>query len=187
MSRFLLVFSLWIFLTSCAAPAAPAAEVRIPEVRVEAQSPSGFAVADGTRPLTFPQDFGAHQDFRTEWWYYTGNLTSAEGRHFGFELTIFRVGLWPPETALPDNSEWYGRSVYFAHFAISDVASERFYAFERYARPGPGLAGAQAQPYRVWIEDWSVSESPSGIYQLHAAQDDVALALTLTDETGNFT
>lgn len=185
MSRLLMPFLLLAFLVSCAAPAAPAAEVQIPEaINPDQQNLSGFAVADGTRSLTFPEDFGAHEDFRTEWWYYTGNLTSPEGRHFGFELTIFRVGLFPPTTALPDDSEWYDRSVYFAHFAITDVASDRFYAFERYARPGPGLAGARAQPYRVWIEDWSVSESSSGIYQLQAAQENIALELTLTDEMG---
>jgi predicted secreted hydrolase len=74
--------------------------------------------------------------------------------------------------------------VYFAHFAVSDVTNERFYAFERYARPGPGLAGAQGKPYRVWIEDWNIEEDASGTYRLYAAQDEVALSLTLTDEMG---
>jgi predicted secreted hydrolase len=185
MSRKLLAFVLSIFLTSCTPPAAPAAEVQIPDaVSPELQNSSGFAVADGTRPLTFPADFGAHEEFRTEWWYYTGNLESSEGQHFGFELTIFRVGLLPPTTSFPGDSEWYDRSVYFAHFGVSDVGRERFYAFERYSRPGPGLAGAQAQPYRVWIEDWSVSESSSRSYKLHAAQGDVSIELTLTDEMG---
>jgi predicted secreted hydrolase len=185
MSRLLFLLTLLLFLTSCAAPTAPSADVRIPDVGSSAEEvPSGFAVADGTRPLTFPEDFGAHEDFRTEWWYYTGNLDTSEGRHFGFELTIFRVGLIPPTDELPADSEWYDRSVYFAHFAVSDVANERFYAFERYARPGPGLAGAQANPYRVWLEDWRIMESTAGVYRLQAAQEDVRLDLTLTDEMG---
>ena len=185
MSRKLLAFVLCIFLTSCTPPAAPAAEVQIPDaVSPELQNSSGFAVADGTRPLTLPADFGAHEEFRTEWWYYTGNLESSEGQHFGFELTIFRVGLLPPTRSFPGDSEWHDRSVYFAHFAVSDAGRERFYAFERYSRPGPGLAGAQAQPYRVWIEDWSVSENSSRIYKLQAAQADVSIELTLTDEMG---
>ncbi|HJR79895.1 MAG TPA: lipocalin-like domain-containing protein [Anaerolineales bacterium] len=146
--------------------------------------PPGFRAADGSRPLTFPEDFGAHEDFRTEWWYYTGNLQTPQRRHFGFELTIFRVSLLPPTVDLPTDSEWYDRSIYFAHFAVSDIASEHFYAFERYSRPGPGLAGAQADPYRVWIEDWSILERAVGIYQLQAAQEEVVLELTLTDEMG---
>jgi predicted secreted hydrolase len=147
-------------------------------------TPDGFEAANSARPLTFPQDFGAHEDYRIEWWYYTGNLDTAEGRHFGFELTIFRVGLIAPTVELPETSQWYGRSVYFAHFTLSDVAGERFHAFERYSRPGPGLAGAQGDPYRVWIEDWSVTEQTPGVYQLQAAQEAVSLDLTLTDEMG---
>jgi predicted secreted hydrolase len=98
--------------------------------------PRGFVAADGSRPLTFPADLGAHDDFRTEWWYYTGNMQTPDGQHFGFELTIFRVGLLPSVVELPDDSEWYDHSAYFAHFALSDIASDRFYAFERYSRPG---------------------------------------------------
>ncbi|MDQ3004459.1 MAG: hypothetical protein M3R47_03635 [Chloroflexota bacterium] len=141
-------------------------------------------MADGSRPLTFPEDFGAHEDFRTEWWYYTGNLQTSEGRHFGFELTIFRVGLLPPTVELPTDSQWYSRSLYFAHFALSDIDSEQFYAFERYSRPGPGLAGAQADPYHVWLDDWNVTETSPDVYRLQASQAEVAIDLTLTDEMG---
>src|SRR6187431_1479429 len=108
MSRLRLLFLLLIFLTSCAAPTVPSAEVHIPEVlRSKEETSSGFLAADGTRRLTFPADLGAHEDFRTEWWYYTGNLQTSEGRHFGFELTVFRVGLQPPMVQLPADSEWY--------------------------------------------------------------------------------
>jgi predicted secreted hydrolase len=148
------------------------------------ETESGFAAVDGSRSLTFPRDFGAHEDFRTEWWYYTGNLQTNEGRHFGFELTIFRVGLLPPATPLPADSKWYSRSLYFAHFAITDIADNRFYAFERYSRPGPGLAGAQGNPYRVWLEDWNISERAPSVYHLQAEQGDIALDLNLTDEMG---
>jgi predicted secreted hydrolase len=180
-----LFLSLTLLLVSCAPANIPAAEVRAPDVpSLGEEIPPGFAMADGSRPLTFPADFGAHEDFRTEWWYYTGNLETPEARHFGFELTIFRVGLLPPTMELPTDSAWYDRSLYFAHFAISDIANERFFAFERYSRPGPGLAGAQADPYHVWLEDWSITERASGIYRLQAAQAKIALGLTLRDEMG---
>ena len=184
-SVFILFISLTLLLNSCAAPTIPSAEVQMPDLSsISAEIPSGFVTADGSRPLTFPQDFGAHEDFRTEWWYYTGNLQTPEGRHFGFELTIFRVGLQPPTVELPADSQWYDRSIYFAHFALSDIAGERFYAFERYSRPGPGLAGAQADPYRVWLEDWNITEQAPGMYRLQAAQEEILLDLTLTDEMG---
>ena len=179
------VFTLLMFLTACAPAAAPSAEVLAPEIEnLSADIPPGFAYADGSRPLTFPADFGAHPEFRTEWWYYTGNLQTVDERHFGFELTIFRVGLLPPTAELPSDSEWYDRNVYFAHFAVSDVEENNFHAFERYSRPGPGLAGAQGDPYRVWIEDWEIRENAPGTYQLTARQDGISIDLTLTDEIG---
>jgi len=144
----------------------------------------GFIAADGSRPLTFPADFGAHPDFRTEWWYYTGNLQTLQGRHFGFELTVFRVGLLPPTVELSNDSAWSGRDIYFAHFTVSDIGSDHFYAFQRYSRPGPGLAGAQADPYHVWLEDWNITASTKGVYRLQAEQGGIALDLTLTDELG---
>src|SRR5258705_785307 len=101
---FLLLLSSILLLIACAPATTASAEVQIPivstpsaEVQVPVVTattivtptiPSGFIAADGSHTLTFPADFGSHPDFRTEWWYYTGNLQSSEGRHFGFELTI---------------------------------------------------------------------------------------------------
>ncbi|MCG2787203.1 MAG: hypothetical protein L6461_19110 [Anaerolineae bacterium] len=170
------------FLAACLPQSAPAAKV---QPQTYAMQPvDGFAVADGSRSLIFPADFGAHPDFRTEWWYYTGNLSTPEGRPFGFELTVFRVSLVPPTVDLPDDSAWYSESLYFAHFALSDIAANEFHAYERYARPGPGLAGAQASPYRVWLEDWSIVETSQDSYRLQAAQGGIAIELNLTDEMG---
>ncbi len=160
----LVIVILLLLLTSCAPATSPSSSVQIPGVQaLSSQAPAGFSVADGSHPLSFPQDFGAHEDFRTEWWYYTGNLQTPEGRPFGFELTIFRVGLLPPTVEVPSTSKWYGHSIYFAHFAVSDIEADQFHAFERYSRPGPGLAGAQADPYQVWLEDWNITEQSPGV------------------------
>ena len=172
-----------VLLPACTSTPHPSAQLDVPDL-ANNDVPPGFLAADGSRPLVFPRDFGAHDDFRTEWWYYTGNLQTPEGRPFGFELTIFRVGLLPPTEELPVDSDWYSRSLYFAHFAVSDIAGERFFAFERYARPGPGLAGARGDPYRVWLEDWEISETDADGYRLRASQEGVRLELSLTDEMG---
>jgi predicted secreted hydrolase len=181
----ILLLSVTLLLSACAPATVASAEVQVPTIAPTSPGiPAGFAMADGSRPLTFPEDFGVHEDFRTEWWYYTGNLQTSEGRHFGFELTIFRVSLLPPTVELPADSQWYSRSLYFSHFALSDIASEQFYAFERFSRSGPGLAGAQADPYRVWLDDWNVTETSPGVYRLQASQAEVAIDLNLTDEMG---
>ena len=145
---------------------------------------SGFARVDGLRPLAFPADFGPHPDFQTEWWYTTGNLEAEDGQHFGYQLTFFRRALLPPTDRQQRPSDWASSQVYMAHFALTDVSAEHFQAFERLQRGAAGLAGAQAAPFQVWLEDWSVVETAPDVYHLNAAQDNVRLDLTLTDTKG---
>lgn len=137
---------------------------------------TGFARALAPRRLDFPADHGPHPDFRTEWWYYTGNLQTADGRHVGFQLTFFRVALAP--TAEPRASAWATRQLYFAHFAVTDTANARFHAFSRTARGALGVAGAEAAPFRVWVEGWS-AEGAGASPRLRASEGDVALDLEL--------
>ncbi len=138
----------------------------------------GFARAIGPRQWGFPRDHGPHPDYRTEWWYLTGNLEDAASRRYGFQLTFFRTGLAPGAPERP--SRWASRSVWMAHFAITDIAAERFVFRERFARGGAmGLAGAERDPVRVWLEDWRLRRRPSGAWQLTAATETTRLALTL--------
>jgi predicted secreted hydrolase len=139
----------------------------------------GFARASSPRSLAFPGDHGAHPEYATEWWYYTGNVEAEDGRHFGFQLTFFRSALAPPAAERP--SDWATTNIYMAHFTRSDVAGQQFHAFERFSRAAAGLAGASGEPYRVWLEDWSAEGSgPEGMaMRLRAAQEDVTIDLAL--------
>jgi predicted secreted hydrolase len=139
-----------------------------------AEEREGFARALAPRPLAFPEDHGPHPDFRTEWWYYTGNLRTATDRHLGFQLTFFRVALAP--TAEPRASAWATRQLYFAHFAVTDIADGRFHAGSRVGRAALGLAGADASPFRVWVEDWS-AEGDGASARLRAHDGEVAIDL----------
>jgi predicted secreted hydrolase len=146
---------------------------------------AGFARALAPRPFAFPADHGPHPDFRTEWWYYTGNLTAADGRHFGFQLTFFRTALAPPSAGDGARaSAWATRQLAFAHLALTDTAAGRFHAADRLTRQALGLAGARAQPFRVWVEDWSVEgEPPGGLpMRLRAAEGDVAIDLVVSTD-----
>ncbi|MBX3003897.1 MAG: hypothetical protein KF828_08065 [Anaerolineales bacterium] len=145
---------------------------------------SGFARATGPRVFSFPADLGAHPEYQTEWWYYTGNLQTAEGRHFGYQLTFFRRALLPQAHWLPRSSQWATEQIYMAHFTITDVQDQAFYTHERLARGAAGLAGAQAEPYSVWLEDLRVEASGPDQYQLYAASDAVRLQLSLHDIKG---
>jgi predicted secreted hydrolase len=147
--------------------------------------PAGFARATAPRPFSFPADHGPHPEFRTEWWYYTGNLETTAGRHFGFQLTFFRTALAPPVAAAGETaSAWSTRQLYVAHFALTDTAGRRFHAWSRLDREALGLAGASAAPFRVWLGDWSAeSEAAAGLpVRLRAAEGHVAIDLMLASE-----
>src|SRR5262245_8498835 len=107
-------------------------------LKLAPSEPPAFARATAPRAIRLPLDHGPHFEFQTEWWYYTGQLTTEDQRRFGFQLTFFRRGLSPgppPTAGLATNQ------VYFAHFAITDVAGGRHDAAERVSRGAAGLAG----------------------------------------------
>lgn len=145
-----------------------------------------YARAAGPRAFSFPRDHGPHAEFRTEWWYFTGNLAAADGRAFGYQLTFFRQALAPePPGAALRPSAWAARQVYLAHFAVSDLSGRRFHAFERFARGAAGLAGAEWSGERglvVFLEDWR-AEGAGGPapfpLRLRAAEGEVAIDLVL--------
>jgi predicted secreted hydrolase len=138
----------------------------------------GFARALAPRAFSFPADHGPHPELRTEWWYWTGNLATPEGRRFGFQLTFFRNALAPRMP--PRASAWAARDVYLAHFTLTDVAGGRFRSFERVRRGALGLAGARALPFRVWLDDWRATADPGGGMRLAAAADGIAIDLALS-------
>ena len=141
-----------------------------------------FARVLGPRDFRFPTDHGPHSDYGIEWWYFTGNLETRDSRHFGYELTLFRIGLAPEPS--DGRSDWGASQVFMGHFALTDVEDDRFYAFERFSRVALGLAGAvpEGDGFRIWLEDWSVQlgggQAPS--VRLVASQEGIALDLSLS-------
>jgi predicted secreted hydrolase len=123
---------------------------------------------------SFPADYGVHPEFLTEWWYYTGNLATEEGRRFGFQFTVFRRAISPRSSET--DSEWRTNQVYLVHFTLSDIEGSMFYHEERMSRGSAGLAGAEASPrYHVWVEDWQI-----------LAQDDAATRVSIQANAENF-
>ncbi len=137
-----------------------------------------FERALTVREFTFPADHGPHPSFRNEWWYVTGNLDDDEGRRFGFELTIFRFSLTPfaPESA----SAWRSNQVYIAHLAVTDAEREDFLVAQRYSRGAVGLAGAQAEPFRVCLDDWEIAAGGGDSWRLIAHDSAFGVDLELS-------
>lgn len=131
--------------------------------------------------LEFPQDLGAHPDYQTEWWYYTGNLATKKDREFGYQFTIFRRAIAPEDLTTPtsgETSDWRSRQVYFAHFTVSDIETQQFYPQERFSRGAAHLSGAEADPYHIWIEDWTMVGEKGSVH-LQANGEDVGIDLML--------
>jgi predicted secreted hydrolase len=163
---------------SCRDPEPPRASLSVAGALRTADD-RGYAKAVEPREFSFPEDHGPHPEFKTEWWYYTGNLETAEGRRFGFQLTFFRSAL-APEMA-ERASAWATRQVYLAHFTVTDVQGKRFRSFERWSRGAAGLAGSEGEPFRVWVKDWS-AEAVGGQappMRISAREGDVGIDLVL--------
>jgi predicted secreted hydrolase len=131
--------------------------------------------------FNLPRDHFAHPEFELEWWYYTGNLTTEQGRRFGFELTFFRNAVERDE---PPTSAWDVDQLYLAHFAVTDIAGQQFFRAERLNRGGPGLAGADLTKAAIWNGNWQVAwqapEDPWAGQSLRAVADGVSIQLDLT-------
>lgn len=152
--------------------APPKPSLSVPEL-LGGDDGKGFAFPKPGRVFRFPEDHGPHPDFRSEWWYFTGNLED-----FGYELTIFRQATRSPADALIERtSEWASPSVMMGDFAVTDVGARRFYRFEKLSRAALGLAGAS--PTKVWVEDWSAQLTGPGRFRLRAAAEQCNLDLQL--------
>ena len=135
---------------------------------LSSKADEGFARALEPMTFQFPRDHGAHPEYQIEWWYYTGNLRTDDGKTFGYQLTFFRFALTPQ---MPERiSHFATNQVYMGHFAVTDAANDEYFCFERRSRGAGGLAGAMGQPtYKVWLEDWSATEVEPGAMRLHVA------------------
>ena len=137
----------------------------------------GFKKALTPQEFVFPKDHGSHPDFKTEWWYVTGNLETKAQRKFGFQITFFRWGISPDKPQ--SESQWATNQIYMAHFAITDTENKHHYAFERFSREALKLAGSQAHPFKVWLFDWSLKSKDEQFFPLvlNVKQDNVEIKL----------
>ena len=132
---------------------------------VNGEEAENFLSVTGPCNLEFPKDHGAHPGYRTEWWYYTGNLTSEAGDRYGFQLTFFRSQISPPgaDKDWPRHpSAWRVRQVYLAHAAVSDISGRQHLQAEKASRAALGMAGVkpEGESTLVFLENWSAQIGP---------------------------
>ena len=134
---------------------------------VASDGTAGFRSVAGPCLFSFPKDHGAHPGYRTEWWYYTGNLTATTGEKFGFQLTFFRRQLKPSNTrrVWPEPaSAWRTNQIFLAHAALTDLAGQQHVMAEKVSRAGLGMAGAETDEngVRIFLHGWETVMSPAG-------------------------
>ncbi len=125
----------------------------------------------------FPRDHGAHPEFKTEWWYLTGNLQDKVGNPYGYQLTFFRHGLQPVPTQT--GSAWAVRDIYFGHLALTDGKNRRFCFSEKLGRGALGEADFATRDCSVRLDDWSLHRTGESVFEMKALAPDEKFGLEL--------
>ncbi len=142
---------------------------------------NNYEKAIGRMDFVFPSDHGSHPEYMTEWWYYTGNLLTDEGRHFGYQLTFFRRAI-SDQFVDSSASNWTSNQIYLAHFAVTDTANNQHYVFDQISRGSAGLAGTSVDPlFSIWLKDWEIVQLSDNVFQMNAGSDNIEINLILTD------
>lgn len=168
----------------CVAPATARASGPAAPPGASASTVTGFRLALPGYRYVFPRDHFDHPEFRSEWWYYTGNLRASDGQALGFELTFFRQASDGAPRATPGDGAgtvWDVRDLYLAHFAVSGLRDGSFLHETRVNRAGPGLAGGDAQAGLVWNGNWS-AHIQGDRHALQAVAERFAVHLELVSE-----
>jgi predicted secreted hydrolase len=140
-----------------------------------AASPVASVIAG--RPLSFPADYGSHPQYRTEWWYVTGWLTTARHESLGFQITFFRT---KPVIDDANPSAFTPHQLLIAHCALSDPKRGHLWQDQRIRRAGLGLAEAALGDTQVWIDRWSLRHDAAG-YTAKIEADSFSFDLSLTE------
>ena len=126
----------------------------------------------------FPRDHLIHSTFKTEWWYFTGNLTSDSGQKYGFQVTFFRQGV----NEKPSESHFAVRDLAFAHAAISDIDGRKFHFGQELSRMNFGEAGFGGVDRVAWIKNWSLALTATGGWKFVAQPAGQSISLTAEPE-----
>ena len=132
----------------------------------------------------WPRDHSTHAGFKTEWWYFTGNLRTAEGKRFGYQLTFFRQGVRTPD-ASQVQSRFVVNDLKFGHFTVTDVDAKEFSFFQQLTRGAFGEAGfgdGLSEPRLAWLGTWDLRLESDGSFRIQAHEANHALTLKLAPQ-----
>jgi predicted secreted hydrolase len=143
-------------------------------------APPAFAPVTPLPPgaaLPFPASFGAHPEFKTEWWYVTGWLNTADGSPLGYQVTFFRSATGQ---ARANPSKFAPQQLIIGHAALSNPANGKLLHDQRSARAGFDLAYAKVGNTDIKLDDWRMTRTPDGSYRIRVNTPGFELDLALT-------
>ena len=138
---------------------------------------SDWKLAEPDYSWSFPRDHWSHREYRTEWWYLTGHLrsNSPPERHFGYQFTLFRIGLLTEPPHLESN--WATDSLIMGHAAVTDPSRNEHRFSELLYREVPLLGGFGQFPDPVvaWVRG-PVGSSDRWTLRWNGRSFDIAMA-----------
>ena len=125
------------------------------------------------RQLVFPRDFGAHPEYRTEWWYMTGWLGEAADK-MGFQVTFFRSRTLHPES---NPSRFAPRQLMFAHAALALPGEVQLRHAEVAARAGSASVSFRTADTALELSGWSLRRTSDDHYKVNIPAEHFTLEL----------
>lgn len=128
------------------------------------------------KTITFPEDHGSHDAFRTEWWYFTGWLETENGEPLGFQITFFRTR---PDIEGGNPSKFAPEQIIFAHAALSDPKTGTLIHDQRIGRAGFGMIEASPSDAAVQLLDWRLDRNGNGTFESKVKGKEFSLDLSM--------
>jgi predicted secreted hydrolase len=125
------------------------------------------------RKFIFPSDFGAHPDYRTEWWYMTGWLGEGADK-MGFQVTFFRSRTLHPES---NPSRFAPRQLLFAHAALALPSEGQLRHAEVAGRAGSAGASFSTTDTALTLSGWSLQRTADDHYKITIPAEHFTLEL----------
>lgn len=145
-----------------------------------ASEPAAYPNVYPGAELSFPQDHGAHPDYRTEWWYLTASLDSPQGP-MGLQITFFRsrtpFGRENPSRFAPEQ-------LVLAHAALALPENGSLLHDQQAWRQDDAVARFSANDTDVAIglpsRRWSIVRTASDQYQVSVRAEQFEFDITAT-------
>ena len=142
----------------------------------------GFSKVAAGYQYRFPADHLSHEGFCSEVWSFNGHFTDSgnSANQFSFQFSIARLALAAEKPEL--DSAWATQQIYRAHFAVADARQQTLYTGEKFSRAALALAGAKAEPGKIWVENWMIEMTKADlqpVFEIAVKQKDIAINLRL--------